>query len=56
MKRDLGVLTGEGAAYNGGMEHLYDDLLVLKGGGPEICADDVCEFGDVKRLGPLGQR
>ena len=56
VKRDFGVLTGEGAAYNGGMEHLYDDLLVLKGGGPEICADDVCEFCDVKRLGPLGQR
>ena len=56
MERDLGVLTGEGAAYKAGMEDLYDDLLVLKGGGPEICADDVCEFGDVKRLGSLGQR
>ena len=29
VKRDLGVLTGEGAAYNGGMENLYDDLLAL---------------------------
>ena len=29
VKRDLGVLTGEGAAYKGGMEHLYDDLLAL---------------------------
>ena len=56
VKRDFGVLTGEGAAYKGDMENLYDGLLVLKGGGPEICADDVCEFGDVKRLGPLGQR
>ena len=28
VKRDLCVLTGEGAAYNGGMEHLYDDSIV----------------------------
>ena len=55
VERDLGVLTGEGAAYKGGKEQLYDDLLVLKG-GPEVCADDVCELGDVRRLGPLGQR
>ena len=55
-ERDFGVLTGEGAAYKGGKEHLYDDLLVLKGGGPEIRADDVRELGDVRRLGPLGQR
>ena len=55
MERDFCVLTGEGAAYKGGMEDLYDDLLVLKG-GPEICADDVCELGHVRRLGPLGQR
>ena len=47
----------EGAAYTGGMQDLYDDLLVFKG-GPEVCADDVCEsaISDVKTLGPLGQR
>ena len=56
VKRDFGVLTGEGAAYKGGMEHLYDDMWVLKGGCPEICADDVCESGSVRRLGPLGPR
>ena len=57
VERGLGVLTGEEAAYKGGGEDLYDDLLVLKA-GPEICADDVCEsaIGDVKRLGKLGQR
>ena len=39
------------------MEDLYDDLLVFKG-GPEVCADDVCEsaISDVKTFGPLGQR
>ena len=47
----------EGTAYTGGMQDLYDDLLVFKG-GPEVCADDVCEsaISDVKTLGPLGQR
>ena len=56
VERDLGVLTGEEAAYHGGKEKLYDDLLVLVG-GPEICARDVWEstIGGVKRLGPLGQ-
>ena len=58
MERDLGVLTGEEEAHNGGgWADLYDDLMVLKG-GPEICAGDVWEsaIGDVKRLGKLGQR
>ena len=58
MERDLGALTGEGAAYKGGVGDLYDDLLVLYHSDPEICADGVCEsaIGDVKTLGPLGQR
>ena len=57
VERDFGALT-DGTAYKGGRGYLYDDLLVLYSCGPDICADDVCEsaIGDVKTLGPLGQR
>ena len=57
MERAFGALT-DGTAYKGGRGYLYDDLFVLYSCGPDICADDVCEsaIGDVKTLGPLGQR
>ena len=57
VERAFGALT-DGTAYNGGRGYLNDELLVLYSCGPDICADDVCEsaIGDVKTLGPLGQR